>query len=477
MNRHLLAAKTALRYLFAPKSHSAINVISIVSVCGIAVATMAMICVMSVYNGFQDFLGSRVESMLPDVEVRSAKGKVIADADSLCDVLGSMKEVEVATPIVEENMMIYSDHRMVPVKVLGVDAGPYAKVTSIASVVAPGGSYTIGVAGDAEDVSSGDVAAEDDVATGSDESDAVASMEFDEAQLFADAEDLYSGDDEMTDADQEIPPQNVLLTSDVVNQLWNSYSASESKMISNMPMTLMLPRRTAAISTVNLENAFLVADIKIAGILPADKANFKGNMAIVSLPMARDMLEYTSEAASVYLKAAPGTDVSRLADAVRERVGEGYKVIDRDSQLSLHFNMMRIEKWITFLLLAFILVIASFNIISTLSMLIVEKRRSIALMRNLGASKSLIGEVFCWESFFVCLTGTIVGLAVGLLLCELQIHYGIIGIPDATDSLIIDSYPVAVRLSDIGWLMVPSALIALVTALISSRFARRNCEI
>lgn len=465
MKGHLLAAKTAWRYLFAPKSHSAINIISIVSVCGIAVATMAMICVMSVYNGFQDFLGDRVEAIIPDVEVRPAKGKLIADADSLAASLQAMKEVETATPVVDDNMLVYYEHLMVPVRVLGVDAVPYSKVTGIRSVIEPGGSYTVGYAG-SEGASDGEAEVSDA------EVEEVASMEFDESDLDIPAETLYASDEEMTDAESDAPVQNVLLSTDVITQLWGEEWAANAGKLVERP-TLMVPRRTATVSTVNPEGAFLFSDIEVKGALPADKTSFGGNMAIVSIAVARDMLEYTTEADAVYVRGVPGIGAASLAAEISKKVGKDYKVIDRDSQLSVHFNIMRIEKWITFLLLAFILLIASFNIISTISMLIVDKRRSIMVMRNIGASGSLIGEVFCWESFYVCVAGTFAGLLVGLLLCWLQMRFGIIGIPNAGDSLVIDSYPVAVRLSDVAWLLVPSALIALLTATVASRFARR----
>lgn len=468
MNRHLLAAKTAWRYLFAPKSHSAINIISIVSVCGIAVATMAMICVMSVYNGFQDFLGSRVESIIPDVEVRPVKGKVIADADSLAADLMSLGDVEVATPVVDDNMLVYYDHLMVPVRVLGVDPGPYSQVTSIKSVIEPGGSYVVGyddALADAAEEAAEEAAADADV-------DAVASMEFDESALDVPADALYASDEDMTEADADAPVQKVLLSTDVITQLWGEQWTEHAGMLTQRP-TLMVPRRTATVSTVNPESAFLFSDIEVAGALPADKTSFGGNIAIVSLGVARDMLEYTTEADAVYVKGKPGVSAASLASEISGRIGEGYKVTDRDSQLSVHFNIMRIEKWITFLLLAFILLIASFNIISTISMLIVDKRRSIVVMRNLGASGQLVGEVFCWESFYVCVAGTLAGLSAGLLLCWLQMRFGFIGIPNAGDSLVIDSYPVAVRWSDILWLLVPSSLIALLTATVASRFSRR----
>lgn len=470
MNRHALAAKTAWRYLFARKSHSAVNAISIVSVCGIAIATMAMVCVLSVYNGFQDFLGQRAASIVPDVEVRPARGKVMAEADSLVAALRSMPQTAVATPVIDDNMLVYYDNRMVPVRVLGVEEQPYAGATGIRSLLSAGSTYRLRSPAPVSDSGGAD-----DVASTDDAADLMAAGEFSEADLMVDAATLYAGDEEMTDPGLDTEPVYALLSDDVVSQLVGTPSPQQTAAgAEDVEVMFVVPRRTAAISVSNPENAFLVSDVAVGGTILADKANFGSNMAIVDLGMARDMLEYTTEASAVYLKAAPGIDAAALASAVRKRLGDSYTVTDRDSQLSLHFNMMRIEKWFTFLLLSFILVIASFNIISTLSMLIVDKREGISVMRRLGASKSFVGEVFSWESCYVCFIGTLTGLAAGLLLCWLQMRYGFITIPNAADNLIIDRYPVAVRMADLLWLLVPSAAIAVVTALVSSRFARRS---
>ncbi len=435
--------------------------------CGIAVATMAMICVLSVYNGFQDFLASRASSIIPDVEVRPASGKVIADADSLASALSLMKEVEVVTPVLDDNMMLYSNYRMVPVRVLGVDSEDYSRATGMESILMPGSRLDLDVYSYTDEGSADRAEGEE-----TDDTDRMAQMDFNEDDLEVSAESLYAGDEEMlTPKDLYVPP--VILSNDVLTHLYGDtrtdiWRRRESR------VSLMVPRRTGTISTVNLGGAFLMNEMGIAGGVVTDKSNFGGNLAIISLALARDMLEYDTEASSLYLKASGGITPETLAKKVSEKIGPGYEVVDRDSQLSVHFNMMRIEKWFTFLLLAFILMIASFNIISTLSMLIVDKRRSIAVMHRLGASKGLIGEVFCWESCYVCLAGTFAGLASGLLLCWLQMRYGFIGIPNAGDNLVVDSYPVAIRWSDVAWLMVPSALIAFFTSVISSGFARRS---
>ena len=435
--------------------------------CGIAIATMAMICVMSVYNGFRDFLGNRMENLVPDVEIRAAEGNLIENADSLALELESLSSVELATPVIDENMLIYHGNYMLPVRTLGVDPNVFPKVTDLNSLAGNDGGYKLGFydEGLGEESSTEDEKMEE-------ENDVVAGMDFDENDLYISAADLYSDDSEMTDLTSSSESQYILLSADIFSQLYGDNNMVVDEM--EGPTTLIVPRRTGYISTANPEGAFQASNIKAGGILSTDKTTLGSNVIVAGLQLARDLLEYDSQGNSIYVKAATGVNESQLAKIIRDKIGPNYNVIDRNSQVSLHFNMMRIEKWITFFLLAFILLIASFNIISTMSMLIVEKRRSIRLMRNLGASNSLVGEIFCWESFYVCIGGTIIGLGLGLFLCWLQIKFGLIGIPNASENLIIDRYPVAIEVSDLAWVMVPSLLIALITAVISSRFARRS---
>lgn len=458
----------AWRYLFARKSHSAINVISIVSVCGIALATMAMICVLSVYNGFQQYLGTSASAVVPDVEVRPAKAAIIRDADSLANALSRLPDVEVATPVVDDNMLLYAENRMVPVRVMGVESDAYAAATEVKSMIIDG-VYSLGNSAYATSDADAEAASDGEI-------DATASEEFDEAALAIDASDLYAGDEEMTFSNTDDNKSDILIGDDIFLQLFGTQTAKEYIDVygSQLPsVALIVPRRTAQISTVNPQNAFLITDGNIAGQVKAEKSNFGTGIVIADIATARSMLEYETEGHAVYLKAGNGVAPAELAEEVKAMLGADYDVRDRGSQLSLQLNMMRIEKMFTYLLLAFILVVASFNIISTLSMFIVDKRDNISVLRRLGAPERFIGAVFSWESVIVTALGTFSGLIIGLLLCQLQIQFGLISIPNSSGRMLLDTYPVAIEYADILWLLIPSAVIAAITAWISSRFARR----
>ena len=142
-------------------------------------------------------------------------------------------------------------------------------------------------------------------------------------------------------------------------------------------------------------------------------------------------------------------------------------------QQTLNFRMISIEKWVTFFILSFILLIASFNIISTLSMLIVEKKHNILTLTRIGASRRLIGRIFWWESIMVCTMGTLSGIMLGSILCLLQQHYGFIGMSGSEATLIVQSYPVRLQWSDILLVIIPSLGVAMLTASISAKFSQR----
>ena len=169
---------------------------------------------------------------------------------------------------------------------------------------------------------------------------------------------------------------------------------------------------------------------------------------------------------------ARGADLERVAERLRTKLGTSVSVKDRLQQQEISFRMVEIEKWVTFLLLIFILLIASFNLISTLSMLILEKQPSLSTLRSLGMTRRGIGSVFMWESIFVTLAGGIAGISLGVALCLLQQHYGLIKLNGDPSALIITAYPVRLAWSDLAIVAVPVVLIGLLTGWISARFAR-----
>ena len=410
-----LSARIAWRYLRAKKSHSAVGAISVVSICGIAVATAAIICVLSVFNGFKSVIADRIDTLTPDVIVLPSKGKVITDGDSLADVLRKIPEVELAVPSILENALAIYNGRETPVSLKGVDLKSYNFLTSLNSLLIDRlPSSTVG----------GDL------------------------------------------------PETVIAVGTAARLGANPGS----------DLLLFTPRREGRVNLANPSASFLRDSVRVESVYRSNQSEYDENRVIVDINIARDLLQYDLEASAVELKAKAGVESGRLAEIVRERLGRAVQkdsvatstfiVKDRLQQQEMNFRMISIEKWVTFLLLFFILVIASFNVISSLSMLVIEKERSMSTLKALGMSRRRIAAVFRWESVFVTLVGSLSGIVIGLLLSLLQQRFGLIKLQGDPQSLVVQAYPVVVDPRDIIITLIPLFIIGAITAWITGAFAK-----
>lgn len=405
--KKLLPARIAWRYLRAKKSHSAVGAISIVSICGVAVATAAIICVLSVFNGFKSVIAERIDTLAPDVMVTPASGKVIANADSLAAELLQIPGVETAMPSILDNALVIYNGQEAPVSLKGVDTAAYNKITSLPSLLL-------------KDLPAPPPAADDD-------------------------------------------PPAATISIGMASRL-GAYPGDR--------LLLFTPRREGRVNLANPAASFIQDSVGVTGIYQAYQSEYDDNRIIVDIDLARDLFQYGSEASAIEVKAAPGVSSSALAEEIARTAGPEYIAKDRLRQQEMNFRMISIEKWVSFLLLFFILLIASFNIISSLSMLVLEKQKSMGTLAALGMSRRSIGAIFSWESVFVSLVGGLSGIAGGLILCLLQQHFGFIKIQGEPDSLIVTAYPVVVKAWDILATLIPILIIGLITSLITDAFAR-----
>jgi len=426
-----LAARIAWRYLRAKKSHSAVGAISMVSVCGIAVATTAIICVLSVFNGFRSVIADRLDTLSPDVMVTPAQGKTFADGDSLAEAVRSVPEVEEAIPSVFENALVIFNGHEIPVFVKGVDMPRYARITSLRSLLLNPDSVADAVL---------KVPAAENTAENSEDSEEPVSV-FDEP-----AE----------------TPKSIIAVG----------TAARLGAYPGDSILLFTPRREGRINLANPAASFLQDSALVAGVYQSNQSDYDDNRVIVDIDVARQLLQYDLESSAIEIKGKEGVSPERLARKVGQRLGPGYVVKDRLQQQEMNFKMITIEKWVTFLLLFFILVIASFNIISSLSMLVLDKQKSILTLRALGMSRRSAGKIFSWESFFVTLTGGAAGIILGIILCLLQEHYGFIKLQGDPGALVVKAYPVVVKATDVAVTAIPLVVVGAVTAWIASSFAR-----
>lgn len=404
----MFTLRVALRYLFSKKTHNAVNVISTISITGVAVATMAIVCVLSVFNGFTDLAIAKISQLAPDLRVESAEGKTIASPDSLLRIILTTEGVATAAPTVEEHALaIYGDRQM-PVLIKGVTEA-FDTITRLRSTIKEDGTF-----------------------------------------LLTDSE---YGDFATLSVGAAIGLQ-----------------AHPGVM---RALTLNVPRRTGRINPANPAAAFRSDSLLVGGVFQTEQAEFDTDLVLIPLSAASRLLDYEHEATAIEIKVSDGADTDRTGNRIAEALGRGYEVKNRVKQQDQSFKMIEVEKWITFFLLSFILIIASFNIISTMSMLIIEKEDNIHTMYAMGASRKTITRIFILEGWLVSLLGGVSGIVAGVALCLAQQWGGFIKLGGNHEAMSIDVYPVRVEIPDLLAVILLVALTGLITSALTSLLARK----
>lgn len=409
-----LTAAIAWRYLLSKKSHGAVGTISTVSLCAMAVATAAIVCVLSVFNGFREVIAEKLDTLAPDVMVTPAKGKTFAEAEKLAARVAAMPGVETATPTLSDNALVICNSQEMPVKLKGVVPADYARVTEVRSLV-----------------------------------------DADLGRYLADT----------------VAPSGTIPATIAIG------TASRLRTYPGAGMLVFAPKRLGRVNLANPVSSFITDSLSVTGIYRSDQQEYDEDGVIVPIAEARRLLQYDTEASAIEIRLRPGQHGARAAAAIGDRLGPAYVVKDRVRQQEMNFRMISIEKWVSFLLLGFILIIASFNLISSLSMLVIEKEKAIGTFSALGLSRRRIGRIFAWESIYVSLAGGLAGIALGLTLCLLQQHFGLITVSGSPETTIVRAYPVKVLAGDVLATLVPVALIGIATAAITAAFAKSRINI
>jgi len=374
----------ARRYLFSKKSTHAINVISGISMVGVAVATMALVVTLSVFNGFHDLVASFFTQMDPQLKVTPVKGKTASADDPLLMKIRQLPEVEVATECLEDQAMaVYGDRQMM-VKVKGVEDN-FNQLTHISEILEGNGEFELHAA------------------------------------------DMSYG----------IPGLGVAF------QLGLGYTYEE-------PLRIFAPRRKGQLDMTNPTDGFVVDELYSPGVVFCMKqGKYDRSYILTSIAFTRHLFDAEGQLTSLELRLKPGSDFDRVKQQMQQIAGNQFHVLDRYEQQDDTFRIMEVEKLIAYVFLTFILVIACFNIIGSLSMLIIDKRNDVVTLRNLGANEHQITRIFLFEGRMISTIGAVVGILVGLLLCWLQQQYGIVRLGSSEGSFVVDAYPVSVHPWDI----------------------------
>lgn len=373
----------ARRYLFSKKKHNAINIISGISVCGVALATLALVCTLSVFNGFQDMVAGFFTAFDPELKITVREGKVFDPNGAAFDEVRALPEIDVWTETLEENAMIQYKDRQAMAVIKGVDDN-FEQLTSIDSLLYGTGDFIL--------------------------------------------------HDEIVDYG--------ILGVELVSELGTGIQFVD-------PLQVYAPKRNARVNMSNPSAAFNRDYLFSPGaVFVVNQQKYDANYILTSLGFARRLFDYDKEVSAIELKLKKEADISSVQKEISRILGNKFVVQNRYEQQADVFRIMEIEKLISYLFLTFILGISCFNVIGSLSMLILDKREDVETLRNLGADDRLIARIFLFEGRLISVFGACAGIVVGLLLCFLQQHFGIIAL-GGDGSFVVDAYPVSVHFTDV----------------------------
>ena len=389
----------ARRYLFSKKKTHAINVISLISVIGVAVATMALVIVLSVFNGFHDLVASFFTNFDPQLKVVPVEGKTVPADDPILTKISHFPEVDVATGTVEDMALAIYNGKQAMVTIKGVDDN-FPQLTHITEILYGDGQFQLHTA------------------------------------------NLQYG-----------TPGIRLAQTLGLGANWKGY------------LKIYAPQREGQLDMTDPQSGFVVDSLISSGVVfSVNQGKYDKSYIVTSLGFAQNLFNQQGMVSALELRLKPGSNFESVKARMQQVAGKKYKVLDRFEQQSDTFKIMKVEKLMAYIFLTFILIVACFNIIGSLSMLIIDKKDDVVTLRNLGASDKQIRRIFLFEGRLISVFGAIFGILLGLLLCWLQQQYGFVKMGSSDGTFVVNAYPVSVHYSDVllifltviatGWLAV-----------------------
>ena len=401
----------ARRYLFSKKSHNAINVISGVSVCGVALATLALVCTLSVFNGFQDLVTTMFTAFDPKIKITAANGKVFDAQDERIQSLKGLPEIEVFSESLEDNAMVQYKGRQTMVVIKGIEDN-FNQLTAIDSILYGRGDWIL----------------HDEV------------------------------------VDYAIPGI------ELVSVLGTGIRFLD-------PLEVYAPKRGVKINVANPSTSLESSYLHSSGLVFAvNQQKYDASYILTSLSFARDLFQYKTEVSSIELRLVANADLKKVKNEIRRILGNDFLVLDRYEQQADTYRIMEVEKLISYVFLSFILLIACFNVIGSLSMLIIDKRNDVVTLRNLGADDQLISRVFLFEGYMITFFGALIGVGLGLLLCFIQQEFGLIslGSGSSAGAFVVDAYPVSVYATDVILVLITVLVTGFLSVFFPVRYLTRR---
>ena len=401
----------ARRYLFSKKSHHAINVISGVSVCGVALATLALVCTLSVFNGFQDLVSMMFTAFDPEIKITAANGKVFDSQNEQIQLLRELPEIEVFSESLEDNAMVQYKGRQTMVVIKGIEEN-FNQLTAIDSILYGRGEWIL----------------QDEV------------------------------------VDYAVPGI------ELVSVLGTGIRFLD-------PLEVYAPKRGVKINVANPSTSFLSSYLHSSGLVFAvNQQKYDASYILTSLSFARELFQYETEVSSIELKLAANADIKKVKSKIQRMLGTDFLVLDRYEQQADTYRIMEVEKLISYVFLSFILLIACFNVIGSLSMLIIDKRNDVVTLRNLGANNRVISFVFLFEGYMITFFGALIGIGLGLILCFIQQEFGVIplGSGASAGAFVVDAYPVSVYATDVVLVLITVLVTGFLSVFFPVRYLTRR---
>ena len=379
----------ARRYLFSKKSTHVINVISSISVIGVAVATMALVIVLSVFNGFHDLVASLFTSFDPQLKVVPVEGKTAPSDDPILTQIRLLPEVDVATETVEDQALAIYQGKQAMVKIKGVEDN-FSELSHITDILYGDGTYSLHA------------------------------------------------------ANLEYGILGIRLAQTMgIGAQWDGY------------LKIYAPKKEGQLNLSNPGEGFVADSLNSPGVLfSVRQSKYDKNYIVTSIAFARNLFGQQGMLSDLEIRLKEGSNLNAVKAEMQKIAGTKYKVLDRFEQQEDTFKIMSIEKLMAYIFLTFILVVACFNIIGSLSMLIIDKKNDVVTLRNLGANDKQITRVFLFEGRMIAVIGAVIGIGLGLLLCLLQQQYGFVRLGESEGSFIVDAYPVSVHYTDVAIIFV-----------------------
>jgi lipoprotein-releasing system permease protein len=383
------------RYFRSKKKQNFITILSLISMVGVAISTMALVAVMSVFNGLEDLIRGLFSSFDSELQVTPVAGKTFVASEEWLNAIREVEGVEVITEVIEDNALL-----------------EYRGNQHIARVKAVSDNY------------------------------------FDHERF---SKGYFWGD---TTLGTTIRPGAILGRG-------VAFALSINLDDINSILTIYYPKAPKSAATLDPNQLYTAGQVEPRGFFSIEQG-VDNEYILVPLDFFKEMLSYDQKRTALELKVASGHSISSVQEALEAHLGAEFAVKNADEQHATLIRTVKLEKLVVFLTLTFILALASFNIFFSLSMLAIEKKKDLAVLKSMGAKNSLIRGIFLKQGALIAFSGAILGLILGLLLVGAQEKFGLISLGIASG--VVDAYPVRIHWPDLGWISLAVVTITLLAS-------------